>query len=225
MMPQGRQVDALIQLEQAIKRILDNSSIGPSEFGSIHLDDSLANSLRADILEAQRAVDDSQALVANPDLLRFTLNSVLYSMGSDSDDRSYFGVSVEKVKAFYTDVRREILRRSDLPEPHDDAELDEERIHVDIEAAVVTVDGKPYGLNGTDTVKNRLAEFIDLLIAEDGEYVSRPQNIKTRHIEQQPKAVRDLIESQPGAGSPYSATQEVAQLSHFLAFDKAILGV
>jgi hypothetical protein len=56
-------------------------------------------------------------------------------------------------------------------------------------------------LNGTETVKTRLAEFIALLIEADGEYIKRPEKVRTRDIENQLDAVRDLIESQPGAGT------------------------
>jgi len=75
------------------------------------------------------------------------------------------------------------------------------RICVYVETAVVEIDGTPYGLNGTQTVKQRVADFMQQLVEANGEYVPRPNNIKTRNIEAQPEAVRDLVDAQSGAGS------------------------
>ena len=74
------------------------------------------------------------------------------------------------------------------------------RVKVSVENAVVTIDGEPYGLNGTDHGKAIVAEFIQMLISADGEYLPRPKQVKTPTIEKQPEQVRDLIEAQPGVG-------------------------
>ena len=79
--------------------------------------------------------------------------------------------------------------------------IPEPLISVDVDAAIVTVDGRAFGLNGSTKTKERVAEFISLLIEKDGEYVARPPNIKTHNIETQPSEVAELIEAQPGAGS------------------------
>jgi len=79
--------------------------------------------------------------------------------------------------------------------------IPERRISVDVDASVVTVDGRPFGLNGSSHIKKRVAKFIDLFIKKDGDFVARPSKLKTLDIENQPPEVAELIDSQPGAGT------------------------
>jgi len=74
-------------------------------------------------------------------------------------------------------------------------------ITVDASTYVVTIDGKPYALDGSQSVKERIAKFIEDLLGAAGEYLPRPSNLKTRDIEKQPDEVRNLFESQSGAGT------------------------
>ena len=75
------------------------------------------------------------------------------------------------------------------------------RVTVDVETCIVTIDGRSEALNGSEPVKRRIAEFIALLLETPGEYQPRPHNLKTRTLENQPDSIRDLFESQQGAGT------------------------
>jgi hypothetical protein len=76
------------------------------------------------------------------------------------------------------------------------------RIRVDAESLVVHIDGKAWPLNGKQSTKTKLAAFIQELIDADGSYLSMTQRgIKTAHVEQQPEAIKNLFEAQPGGGT------------------------
>ncbi len=75
------------------------------------------------------------------------------------------------------------------------------RISVNIETAVMTIDGVEFRIEGSDKKAKLMAEFLSDLIDEDGEYRNIPKGLKTPNFESQPKAIQNLIERDPGSGT------------------------
>lgn len=76
------------------------------------------------------------------------------------------------------------------------------RVSVDVPKAIVYIDGKPEPLNGSDKIKKRLAEFFQELVEADGEWVNKSSfEVKSEHIQKQPQALVQLVDSRTGAGT------------------------
>lgn len=87
-------------------------------------------------------------------------------------------------------------------EKHERPLLPTPRVTVNIEAGIVTIDGEPVAIVGGNELRKRIAKFIDELLKKPGEYLNMSNNdVRTRDIDQQPKPINQLFDSQPGAGT------------------------
>lgn len=79
------------------------------------------------------------------------------------------------------------------------------RVSVDIDNALVCIDGRDVPLEGSKTVVERVGALLQAMLSTPGEYISMSERgVRTRNIEQQPQKIRDLVDSQPGAGTRIS---------------------
>ncbi len=77
----------------------------------------------------------------------------------------------------------------------------EPRVQVKVETFIVIVDARPYRIEGSKQVAQRVAQFMEALVRADGEVVSMTDfQVRTRNMENQCSDIKDLVERQPGGG-------------------------